>query len=111
MDSGAETLGQARALFRTESFHLSFDLTAANANASYDELGGTFQFGDEASLSLLLAGNVCVPPGLQPQTSPVACNVGFSVGDVTDSQWIGSREMPQGTPTVFVLDVSRGSGA
>lgn len=108
---GDEALGQARELFRAETFTLALDLTASYLDTSRYGISGTFRFGDEPPRPL--SGAVCVPQELEPrdlaaQTSPVECDVTFIVGDAASPGWSGTGSTPSGTPPVAVIDISRG---
>lgn len=108
---GGGEVGQVRELFRTESFTLTLDLTAAYLDTSGYGVSGTFVFDDEPEKPL--AGDVCVPEKLKPQTlapqtSPAECNANFSVGEAANPEWRVTGSAPFGTPLVTVLDVSRG---
>lgn len=93
LPNGDGAVGQARELFRAESFTLALDLTAAYLDTSRYGISGTFRFDDEPAR--LLSGEVCVPEKLEPQgltaqTSPVECNANFSVGDAAAPKWSGT---------------------
>lgn len=110
-DLGDGAAGQARELFRTETFTLTLNLTASYQDTSRYGVSGTFGFGDEPEKPL--AGEVCMPETLEPQTltpqtSPVPCNADFSVGDAAAPEWLATGSPPYGTPPVAVLNVSRG---
>ena len=114
LPSGDGAVDQTRELFRTESFTLALDLTASYLDTSRYGISGIFGFGDEPTKPL--SGEVCVPEGLEPQTliaqtSPVECNVNFSVGEAAASDWSGTGSTPSGTPPVALLDINRGPNA